>query len=57
METKYGKIKRVSQFKYLDQIIQENGIETKALMPKKWKQHIGLLKTYNNNNAYLNTQN
>lgn len=30
METKYGKIKRVSQFKYLGEIIQENGIETIA---------------------------
>ena len=30
MDTKYGKIKRVSQFKYLGEIIQENGIETKT---------------------------
>ena len=30
IETKYGKIKRVSQFKYLGGTIQENGIETKA---------------------------
>ena len=30
METKYGKVKRVPQFKYLGETIQENGMETKA---------------------------
>ena len=35
----------------------ESKLKQTKVDAKKWKQHIGLLKTYIIKNAYLNTQN
>ena len=47
MKTKFGKIRRVPHFKYLGEIIQENGIETKANENRCQKLEIAYRLTQN----------
>ena len=59
METKYGKIKRISQFKYLGEIIQNSGMETKTNKSRFQKMETDYRLTQKSiiKSAYLNIQN